>query len=166
MASKLDGLLAAGAKGLTWYTYYQGGYHYAPIDNAGNRTATWTYLKMVNDQVKIIGPRTARLTSRGVYFTSTTVDQLPKLPGDVIEQITAPTPMMIGEFRDPDGADWAMVVNLSLEKSSKFILTQRQSKTRIEIMSPVDASLTSLDSDNSMWLPAGQGVLLKFSPTP
>jgi hypothetical protein len=156
--------LAAGAKGLTWYTYYQGGYHYAPIDSAGNRTATWTYLKMVNDQVKVIGPRTARLTSRGVYFSSPPVDGLPKLPGELIEQITAPTPMMVGEFRDPDGTDWAMVVNLSLEKSSKFNIDSRQSQMKIFAMSPVDGSLSAIEPENSLWLPAGQGVLMKFAP--
>lgn len=156
--------LAAGAKGLTWYTYYQGGYHYAPIDNAGNRTATWAYLKMVNDQVKVIGPRTARLTSTGVYFSPPPVAGLGKLPGEVIEQVTAPTPMMIGEFRGPDGTDWAMVVNLSLEKSSKFTITPRESQMQIFAMSPVDGSRSPIEPDNSLWLPAGQGVLLEFSP--
>jgi hypothetical protein len=156
--------LAAGGKGLTWYTYYEKGYHYGPIDNAGNRGPTWSYLKMVNDQVKVIGPRMARLTSTGVYFSSPPVEGLPNLPGDVISRVTGPTPMMLGEFRDANGEKWVMVVNLSLEESAKFTLTALQSQTRISAISPVDGSVSAIDPDNSMWLPAGQGVLLKFSP--
>jgi hypothetical protein len=38
--------LAAGGKGLTWYTYYSTGYGYAPVDTKGRRTATWAYLKV------------------------------------------------------------------------------------------------------------------------
>jgi hypothetical protein len=99
-----------------------------------------------------------------VYFSSPPVDGLPKLPGELIEQITAPTPMMVGEFRDPDGTDWAMVVNLSLEKSSKFNIDSRQSQMKIFAMSPVDGSLSAIEPENSLWLPAGQGVLMKFAP--
>jgi hypothetical protein len=40
--------LAAGARGLTWYKYYASNYGYPPIDRAGNRTVSWSYLKMVN----------------------------------------------------------------------------------------------------------------------
>src|SRR5205807_9147325 len=66
--------LAAGARGLTWYTYYDKGYHYAPINDAGHRTASWSYLKMVNDQVKALGPLMNRLTSTGVYFSAPPLD--------------------------------------------------------------------------------------------
>ena len=46
--------LAAGARGLTWYTYYGGDYEYAPVDKTGHRTATWSYLRMVNEQVRAL----------------------------------------------------------------------------------------------------------------
>ena len=51
--------LAGGAKGLTWYTYYAICYLYAPIDRAGNHTATWSALNMVNEQMKVLGPDSA-----------------------------------------------------------------------------------------------------------
>src|SRR5439155_15502413 len=100
--------LAAGASGLTWYTYYAGGYHYAPVEKNGSRTATWSYLKMVNDQVKTLGPTMRRLRSTGVYFTlPPPAPGLATLPGEIIESITSPTPVMVGEFVDPAGAKYA-----------------------------------------------------------
>src|SRR2546423_15705532 len=48
--------LAAGGKGVTWYTYYSGGYKYSAVDDQGRRTATWSYLRMVNEQVRVLGP--------------------------------------------------------------------------------------------------------------
>jgi hypothetical protein len=156
--------LAAGGKGLTWYTYYQGGYHYAPIDSAGHRSATWTYLKMVNEQIKVIGPRMVRLTSTGVYFTSPApAESLPTLPGELITEIMSSTPVMLGEFRDERGNAFAMVVNLSLERSVKLQIKTAQ-PAPLRLVSAVDGSESTLEPDNSLWLPAGQGALLKLSP--
>jgi len=67
--------LAAGARGLTWFKYQQGGYHYAPVDNAGRKTETWHYLQLVNRQVRTLGPILNRLRSTGVYFSAPAPDK-------------------------------------------------------------------------------------------
>jgi hypothetical protein len=153
--------LAAGARGLTWFTYYAGRYEYAPIDKAGNRTATWSYLKMVNDQVRALTPILIRLRSTGVYFTAPRpTTGLPRLPGKLVESIKSPTAVMVGEFSGAGNEKFVMVVNLSLERSAKVIV-KAQAK-RIERVSPVDRSLAPLAKDGSLWLPAGQGMLLKL----
>ena len=91
--------LAAGAKGLTWYTYYSPGYDYTPIDKAGHPTATWSYLKMVNDQAKIVGATLRPLISTGVYFTPPLpAPALPQLPGKHVQAIACSSPLMVGEF--------------------------------------------------------------------
>jgi hypothetical protein len=156
--------LAAGAKGLTWYTYFSPGYLYCPIDKDGRRTTTWSYIKMVNDQVQVLGPILMSLTSTGVYFTSPQpAASLPALPGGLIQNITAPTPLMIGEFAGDHGERYAMVVNLSLTESLQFKLTPKEANASIQQVSPVDTSLSPLEPGNALWLAAGQGVLLKFS---
>ena len=53
--------LAAGYRGVTWYTFYSRGYHYAPIDNDGNRTLTYEYLKEVNRQIATLAPILCKL---------------------------------------------------------------------------------------------------------
>jgi hypothetical protein len=153
--------LAAGARGLTWFTYYAGRYEYAPIDKAGNRTATWSYLKMVNDQVRGLTPILIRLRSTGVYFTSPRpTTGLPRLPGKLVKSIKSPTAVMVGEFSGAGNEKFVMVVNLSLERSAKVIVKARAK--RIARVSPVDRSLAPLAKDGSLWLPAGQGMLLKL----
>ena len=157
--------LAAGAKGLTWYTYYSPGYAYAPVDKQGHRTATWSYLKMVNDQVKVLGPLLRPLKSTGVYFTPLQpAPGLPALPGSWVQAIDCRTPLMIGEFVGPHDQRYVMVVNLSLTESAQFKLTPRNSQAPVRQISPVDGALLPAEPANAIWLAAGQGVLLSQKP--
>jgi hypothetical protein len=84
------------------------------------------------------------------------------LPGDLITEIAADAPMMIGEFKgSPDGT-YVVVVNLSLEKSAKFKLkTVRPFKT-IDVVSAEDGSPAPLDNEEGVWPVAGQGVLIRL----
>lgn len=155
--------LAAGYRGVGWFTYYQGGYRYAPIDGNGRRTLTWEYLRAINRQVATLAPVMSRLRSTGVYFTEPQpAGALPGLPGGQVMALTGSEPMMVGEFSGPAGECYAMVVNLSLEHSAKFVLQSRVSPAAIRVLSAMDASLSRFDSDAGLWLVAGQGVLLKF----
>jgi hypothetical protein len=153
--------LAAGARGLTWFTYYAGRYEHAPIDKTGKRTPTWSYLKMVNEQVKALRPVLMRLRSTGVYFSPPPpADGLPRLPGKLVESIRSPTAAMVGEFAGKHGERYAMVVNLNLTRSAKVIM--KAHTKRLRRVSPVDSSLVPLAEDGSLWLRAGQGMLLKL----
>jgi hypothetical protein len=154
--------LAAGARGLTWFTYYNGNYAYAAVDMQGNRTATWSYLKMVNDQVKVLGPTLLKLHSTGVYFTSPApVDNLPPLPGKRVASVECPTPIMVGEFDGPEGQGWVMLVNLSLRDSAKPKVAWAGTGSAPQVMSPADGSMSPMDADNTIWLTAGQGALIR-----
>ena len=165
--------LAAGGQGVSWYKYYQDGYAYAPIDNAGEKTETWRYLQVVNRQVKVLGPVMNRLRSTGVFFTSPPpVKSLPLLPGRIVKTVQsrasprgivkAEPPVMVGEFIDDKGVDFVMVVNLSLEKSTNIKLeTVKPYKTK-QVLSSEDGRLLPLDEKNGHWLVAGQGVLVRL----
>jgi hypothetical protein len=165
--------LAAGGRGVSWYKYYQDGYAYAPIDNAGEKTETWRYLQVVNRQVKVLGPIMNHLRSTGVFFTSPPpVKSLPPLPGRIIKTVQskasprgivkAEPPVMVGEFIDDKGVDFVMIVNLSLEKSTNIKLeTVKPYKTK-QVLSSEDGRLLPLDEKNGHWLVAGQGVLVRL----
>jgi hypothetical protein len=154
--------LAAGGRGLTWFTYYAGGrYRYAPIDDAGRRTATWSYLRTVNRQVQTLKPILRRLRSTGVYFTSPPpANGLPRLPGKLIRSVRSPTAVLVGELAGEKGERYAMVVNLSLTRSAKVVV--RGQAKQIRRVSPVDRSLRPLAADGSLSLRAGQGALLRL----
>lgn len=165
--------LAAGGRGVSWYKYYADGYAYAPIDSAGEKTLTWQYLRAVNHQLRVLGPLMNRLTSTGVFFTSPPpVAQLPLLPGTVVlgaRSTVSPRglsdiqpPLMVGEFQDAEGQDWAMVVNLSLEHSCQVRLTTSRSYEKIEAVSAEDGRFVPWDEERGPWLLAGHGVLVRF----
>jgi hypothetical protein len=165
--------LAAGGRGIAWYKYFQGGYAYAPIDNNGNRTDTWYYLKDVNRQVKVLGPIMNRLKSTGVFYTEPApANGLPKLPGKLIESVDSRTsikgfsdfkpPLMIGEFEGKGGSPYVMVVNLSLEKSANFALHTQKPYSKKQVISAVDGAAHPFDETNGQWLVPGQGVLIEL----
>ena len=159
--------LAAGGRGVTWYTYYSRGYGYAPIDENDSKTMTWHYLRTVNHQVKTLGPLMNSLESTGVYFTSPPpVDGLPALPGKRVTEIESNVPMMLGEFEERvGGAGYCMVVNLSLERSARFVLKNNGKPIAGFLVSPENAALQPLDNENGTWLAAGQGALIEVSET-
>jgi hypothetical protein len=152
--------LAAGARGLTWFTYYAGRYAHAPINKAGERTATWRYVRAVNNQMLTLAPIPTGLRNTGAYFTQPApAVGLPLLPGKHVKAIQSPTPVMVGEFAGTGGERFALVVNLSLTRSAKVMVRGRDESIRR--VSPIDRSLMPLQ-DGLLWLAAGQGVLLKF----
>jgi hypothetical protein len=162
--------LAAGGRGVSWFTYFDDGFAYSPIDKAGNQTESWLYLQMVNRQVRTLGPIMSRLQSTGVYFTSPPpVKALPLLPGRIVKQVqskaphggaNASLPVMVGEFTDESGADYVMIVNLSLEKSANIKIETAKAYPTKQVFSAMDGRLVTLDEQNGHWLVAGQGVLI------
>ena len=155
--------LAAGGHGVSWYKYEQPEYHYGPIDRVGGRTATWSYLQMVNRQLKVVGPILNGLRSMGVYFTMPApLDNPPTLPGKLVEKLAADRPLMIGEFASHgQSVDHFVVVNLSLEQTTTVHLKDVHSLGVLEAYSPEDGHLAQCEAD--LDLPAGQGAVLKMT---
>ncbi len=165
--------LAAGGRGVSWFTYYALGFHYAPIDKNGHRTDSWRYLQLVNHHLRTLGPIMNRLTSTGVFYTAPApVKSLPVLPGRIIKSITArisiggpvteALPAMVGEFSDPEGRDYAMIVNLSLQHSAYIEFTTVRSYATKEIYSAEDGRLEQMDEKKGRWLVPGQGILIRL----
>jgi hypothetical protein len=155
--------LAAGGRGLSWYTYYSGGYPYAPIDDSGNRSLTWHWLQEVNRQVSVLGPTMNRLRSTGVYFSAPPpADGLPTLPGRAVTAVESDASLMVGEFKGSEDVDFVMIVNLSLEKSTKIVIKTAPDLKDIKIVSAEDGSLVPMDNQAGLWLVAGQGVLIRL----
>jgi hypothetical protein len=153
--------LAAGYRGVSWYNYYGPGYQYTPINASGGKSLSWVYLQQVNAQVAALAPVMSRLSSTGVFFSAPApVADLPLLPGGVVEAVTCSTPVMVGEFKHENGDAYAMVVNLSLQKSARFTVQTRGGA--IQIVSPVDGTLSAYDQKEGLWLTAGQGTLLRL----
>ncbi len=157
--------LAAGVSGLAWFTFLPSthkDYFHTPVDFDGNRSLTWYYLREVNRQVKVLGPVLLKTKSTGVYFSGTHPAKLcTGLPGRIVKTAKSDAPLMIGEFEGKD-ADYMMVVNISLERSTKFELSLH-SDAKIEIVSAIDGKTYPMVKVRDEWLNTGQGVLFKIS---
>jgi len=157
--------LAAGVSGISWFTFLPSthkDYFHTPVDFDGNKSLTWYYLREVNRQIKILGPVLLKTKSTGVYFSGIRPSKLcSDLPGRVVGSVESDTSLMIGEFKGED-ADYVMVVNISLEKSTKFELNLNN-KANIEIISSADGKSYPMVKVRDEWLTAGQGILLKIS---
>ena len=157
--------LAAGVSGLAWFTFLPSthkDYFHTPVDFDGNRSLTWYYLREVNRQVKVLGPVLSKTKSTGVYFSGTHPAKLcTGLPGRIVKTAKSDAPLMIGEFEGKD-ADYMMVVNISLERSTKFELSLH-SDAKIEIVSAIDGKTYPMVKVRDEWLNTGQGVLFKIS---
>ena len=114
-----------------------------------------------------------RLRSTGVFFTAPPpVAGLPLLPGRLVETVTirtslqretSPDPsLMVGEFVDENGADYAMCVNLSLAHSIN-IKPELHGEGTLTLISAVDHRRIPYDSENGHWLVPGQGVLFQIT---
>jgi hypothetical protein len=155
--------LAAGGKGVTWYTYYPRVYGYAPIDEEGRKTQTWYFLKEVNRQLGVLGPWMNQLTSTGVYFSAPApVRNLPLLPGRLVRGVDSDCPVMVGEFKGEDDREYVMVVNLSLERSTVFRINLKDEVRGIEVIGSAGGNPDGYDPEKGHWLVAGQGVLLRL----
>ena len=153
--------IAAGYKGVTWYTYFGDYYPYAPISKLDAKTPTWVALQAVNNQVATLAPTLSRLTSTGVYFSSPAiVNDLPLLPGNTVASVNCPNPVMVGEFEGEKGGHFAMIVNLSLTSSAPVTLKTVRADKPISIISAMDGAVSPFDNKAGVWLPPGQGMLL------
>jgi hypothetical protein len=164
--------LAAGGRGVSWYTYYSRGYGYAPVDPRDQRTSTWNYLRMANAEIRALGPIMNRLRSTGVFFTSPRpADTCPGPPGRLVAGVQATTsvrqkssgelPMMIGEFSDSAGNDYVMAVNLSLGRSVNVRL-RLHAERKMNIIRTAGGAPVTLDPEQGQWLVAGQGALIRL----
>lgn len=170
--------LAAGGRGVSWYTYYGSistapGYAYGSVTHTDERTTTWGYLQMVNQQLRAVGPLVNRLQSTGVYFTSPPpVPNMPLLPGKIVKEVVSassrqgvansPLPVMIGEFTGPGGSEWVAAVNLSLEKSANLVLRPHRQYKQKELLSAQSGRPLPLDEEKGLWLAPGQGALIQM----
>jgi len=168
--------LAAGGRGVSWYTYWSRGYGYAPLNSGGTRTETWDYLRIVNRQLQVIGPMMNRLRSTGVYFAGPVpLENVPTLPGRLVESVTATVslrqesaeqlPIMVGEFAGADG-DYVIFVNLSLAASVNIKPKLVTPGVEMHVISAAEARPVVLDTAaRGHWLVSGQGVLVKLVPS-
>jgi len=155
--------LAYGGRGIAYFTYFApkvGNYRAAAIDQFGNPTPTWDYLRNVNHQVLKLAPTLLKLKSTRVYhFAKTNGCQLP--PADSLLSSAGGDHFMAGEFTcEGDAAPYVMVVNKDLKLSHPVDLHARKPAKSVKLVSPYTGELMPFEGEQ-IWLAPGQGSLLR-----
>jgi len=176
--------LAAGAEGMTWFLYYPLGWKESPIDENGNKTLSWLYMRSVNEQVKAIGTylKDFRSTELGLTPLYTeeeepNLPQFPDVPKNVLKNLTwnfsgytkdyeSEPQIMVGEFAQKDGDKIAaLAVNLNVATSVRVFFEKPDGYSTVKVVTPVDGSeivVKDEELQNGLWIIPGHGKLFVF----
>lgn len=153
--------LAYGAKGICYFTYFTpevGNYRLGPIDRYGKKTPTWEMLRDVNFQLHKIGPVYITLKNKNVFHYPNVPEGCKSMDSSLYLSTLAGGDFLVGEFEDPEGRPFALVVNKSLHQSCAF---------HVEFNRPGAVHCVNASRGNvhpwrgeHKWLAPGQGMLL------
>ena len=135
-----------------------GNYRLAAVDQFGNKTPTWDMLRNVNLQLHQLGPVYIGLKSLHVFH-------YPNVPPDcagfetsrLVAQLSGDD-LVVGEFENPRGRPYVMVVNKSLHHSTSFAIQFKQAGA-VHLINAYTGQAEPWAGEH-VWLAAGQGMLL------
>lgn len=168
------GSLVYGARGLCYYKFISaslpileapdlGDWRNGPLDQFGEKTHTWHWLRNLNRQVQQYGPTLVKLQSDVVYHIGEVPEDNRSIGDDtLVKGLKAGDAFVIGDFTHEDGSRWVMVVNKHLKNSVQCIPEFRDAMAAVEYLSPITGKLKPFPAP---WycLAPGQGVLLKLT---
>ena len=153
--------LAYGARGISYFTYTApavGNYRLAPVDQFGNKTATWDMLRNVNLQIHALGPTYIQLKSLGVVHHPNVPEGCRGISAAQHVAELSGGDLLAGEFDGPNGEPYALVVNKSLHRSTPYTVRFRQAGAVLQVNAYTGAH-EPWGGENG-WLAPGQGMLL------
>lgn len=153
--------LAYGARGITYFTYFTptiGNYRMAAIDQFGHKTPTWDMMRRVNLQIHRLGMIYVKLKSVNVFHHPNVPEGCRGIDTSNYLAKVGSGDMLVGEFEDPDGQPFVMVVNKSMTKSTTLEVQFKNSGT-IKMVNQYTGEIEDWVGENS-WLAPGQGMLL------
>jgi hypothetical protein len=161
LAIQVYSTLAYGGKGIGYFTHYApqvGNYRLAPIDRFGFRTKTWNMMRNINLQIHSLVPAYGKLKSVNVFHTGTIPRDGQGIESARFIESVSDGSLLVGEFVDPDGKPYALVVNKNVHSSIPLGI-QFKDKGRIMLISSFGGGRSPL-SGEQVWLAPGCGVLL------
>ena len=170
------GSLVYGAKGLCYYKFISrelpildapelGDFRNGPLDQFGEKTHTWNWMRNMNRQIQNMGPTLLKLKSDVVYHVGDVPEQNRGVGDDtLVKGLKSGTDFAIGDFTHEDGSRWVMIVNKSLTHSTTLVPEFRKTVAKLEYLSPISGKMKEISP--YYCLPPGQGLLLKptFAP--
>jgi len=166
--------MAYGGRGIQFFTYMTpevGNYRLGAIDQFGNRTPTWEYLRRINLQIHALAPTLVQLRSTGVFHYPDVPDQARPLSQSLIVDSVEMTQRyvrppvgaryLIGEFEDGANRPYLMIVNKDLSHSFRFNIHLKHGGKLMRI-SPYSGREEPFGREMD-WLAPGAGVLFRVA---
>ncbi len=162
--------LAYGMKGIVYFTYWTkhelaAQEHFAIVDNHGKPARLYSIVSQLNAEMRALGKTLLGLTSTGVYHTGEVPAGGTRLGTDAMVRLPDGMPLLIGFFKDADGADFAMVVNRDYEEPVEFEVTLLPHIVGVAEVSPADGSEAHVRVEGqklSLRLEPGDGRLFRL----
>lgn len=156
--------LAYGARGISYFKYLTplvGNYRMGPIDQFGNKTATWYMVQHMNLQIQQLAPTLLKLTSDDVYhFGKVPTGEHSPTEQSLVVDPGAPQ-ICAGDFTHEDGSRYVMLVNTDFHRSTWITPKFRTEPKRVLIVSPYLGTPVPFTGEQNVLAP-GQGSLLKL----
>ena len=153
--------LVYGGKGIGYFTYYApqiGNYRLAPIDRFGYRTKTWEMMRNINLQIHSLVPVYGKLKSVNVFHTGKIPRGTQGIESAKLVESLGGDSLLVGEFVDPDGKPYALVVNKNMHSSIAFSI-QFKENGRVMLVSQFNRGRVPFVGEQ-VWLAPGCGLLL------
>lgn len=165
--------LAFGSKGIQYFTYWSPGsgtetFGDALIDQQGNKTVRYEYVKNLNEEIYEIGKILVNLDALGVILTVDENDNKYKLYEEGKKSfgpITSVegTSSVVGCFKDKEGNEKVLVTTYTPSKSSKVTLNIDSSVKRAYVWINGEKHLLNIkDNQINMNIEGGSGVFIEF----
>jgi hypothetical protein len=170
------GSLVYGAKGIGFYKFMSGSlpilgapdlgnFRNAPLDQFGEKTLAWHWLRNINRQVHKLAPVLLKLNSNEVYHIGGVVPERNHTPSETSLVKNIPEgEFVVGDFTHREnGKRYVMIVNRSMVNSQRCAPEFRVSPGKVNYVSPVTGEVTPYVAW-AYFLAPGQGVLLEINP--
>ena len=162
--------LAYGAKALIWFHWD----HEWGVTGSVAYTQLAESIRKLNIEINHLGPELIPLRSCGVYHSDAEPSKPLALPADGIVVSTGGAGLVIGVFKDPNDADFLMIMNKSYENSVTAPIMLRSQLSSLAVFD-ADSGMYQIRDDYQvseqgttfdLTLLPGQGKLITFSGTP
>jgi hypothetical protein len=171
---QMYGSLVYGAKGISFYKFISaslpilqapdlGNFRMAPLDQFGEKTTTWDWLRNVNHQVQNIGPTMLKLRSDDVYHIGGDLPDRNHRPTEknLVKKIDGE--FVVGDFTHEDGTRYVMIVNKNLTKSYRCMPEFHVAPKNLQYVSSWTGKVEKYPMPfYTYFLAPGQGVLLRL----
>lgn len=167
------GSLVYGAQGIGYYKFCScslavlnapdlGNFRNGPLDEFGEKTQTWYWLRNLNRQVMNLAPTLQKLRSDDAYHFGD-VPQRNHGPSEksLVKALPGGTEWIVGDFTHEDGSRWVMIVNKDLSSSHVANVEFTVPVKEVQYVSAATGKLGKYPSPY-FYLAPGQGVLLKL----